>query len=101
MPTPARELVEKNVSRGDVLRNYPDSFNLIDRVIASYEGLKLDSESITFRDGIGYILRYNIFHASSEEVDLNPALRSILVLSTKDFKNIDVTTYSGFDFPGP
>ena len=100
-PTPIVVSREKYITRQELQKNYPEFMARLKKTIEDYEGLNPDSEKITYRDDIGYIFRYEILHASQEEVNANPSLRSFFVLWTKDFKGANVATYSGFDFQNP
>ena len=101
MPTPIVGPREKYVTKQELQKHYPRAIARVKQMLEKDEGLNPDSEKITYRDDIGYIFRYEMLDGSSEEVNENPALRSFLVLWTKDFKRIEVATYSGFDYPNP
>lgn len=101
MPTPIVGSREVHLTRQEIGDKFPDFSTGLSRTIHKDEGLNLDSEKITYRDDVGYIFRYEILHASPEEVDKNPSLRSFLVLWTKEFKKFNVATYSGYDFQNP
>jgi len=97
MPTPIVVSRETYVTRQEIQTKYPGAMARLEKVIENDEGLIRDSESITYRDDIGYIFRYDMMHASTSSVEANP--RSFLVVWTKDFERFSAATYSGYDFP--
>lgn len=101
MPTPIIVPSETHVTRQEIQAKYPGSMTRVKKLIEAYEELNPDSEKITHKNDVGYIIRYELLHASSEEVNANPSLRSFLILWTKDFKKFGVSTYSGYDFRNP
>src|SRR5262249_2988348 len=101
MPTPIVISKEIQITRQELQERFPRFAARLKQVTERDEGLKRDSEKITYRDDIGYIVRYEVLHAALEQVNANPSLRSFLVLWTKDFETFSAASYSGFDFPNP
>jgi hypothetical protein len=101
MPTPIVVSKEIHITRQELQEKYPGFAARLKQVTEKDEGLNPNSEKITYRDDIGYIVSYEVLHAAPEGVNANPSLRSFLVLWTKDFETFSAATYSGFDFPNP
>src|SRR5262245_43878502 len=81
VPTPIVDSKEVYITREEIAKTYPNFIYGINRVIESY-GVDTGSEKITHSSDFGYIIRYEITHDSNA----HPALRSFLVLWTKEFE---------------